>query len=259
MQVPAQAQAPLSNQGQYPATGAPPLSLDQTTTFTLNVEQRISNQPYYAQDQKTVTVATPKPEIALFTGTVETVGSQLALVLNWETLYAKFCTISGDPNQLKPSSTDSSYKIFPSLQRPLRSSYTLSAYNEAGEAMSTLSLEWSQLQRLPVGQSPSDIAVTPDGSRAYTTNAYGASVSALDTSGAAARVIGQPVPLVKGPSGLVVYPDGKRAYVIDRTAYILTTLDLTVSPIVVIGAAAPLGQNPVGIAITPDGARATWA
>ncbi|HUI30571.1 MAG TPA: hypothetical protein VLX91_10170 [Candidatus Acidoferrales bacterium] len=67
VKIPAQGELPLSNQGQYPSQGDPPLTLQQRTVFTLNVTQRVEGQTYNAQLQKTVTVTeAPPPKINWF-------------------------------------------------------------------------------------------------------------------------------------------------------------------------------------------------
>lgn len=64
--VPAQGELPLSNQGQYPAQGGQPLKLWQTTTFTLSVSDTVGGKTYHAQTQSIVTVQIPPPVINSF-------------------------------------------------------------------------------------------------------------------------------------------------------------------------------------------------
>src|SRR6201999_3967046 len=61
---------------------------------------------------------------------------------------------------------------------------------------------------------PQDVAITPDGTRAYVTNLFGG-ISVIDT--ATNRVIpvpgGNAIEAGLTPMGIAITPDGKRAYV----------------------------------------------
>lgn len=57
--LPPQGAPPYSNQGQYPGFNDPPLTLQQTTVFTLLVSENIQNRDYSATMQTTVTVEQP--------------------------------------------------------------------------------------------------------------------------------------------------------------------------------------------------------
>src|SRR5450631_821295 len=66
-----------------------------------------------------------------------------------------------------------------------------------------------------VGDEPSDLALTPDGSRAYVVNTGGMSfngdtVSVIDT---ATNTVAATVAVGNAPFGVAVTPDGSRAYV----------------------------------------------
>src|SRR5215213_905092 len=63
---------------------------------------------------------------------------------------------------------------------------------------------------VPVGDSPSAIAVTPDGAFAYVTNAGDFFVSVIDT---ATNTVVTTVPVGAGSSGIAITPDGAFAYV----------------------------------------------
>ena len=64
----------------------------------------------------------------------------------------------------------------------------------------------------PAGRfpTPSGVAVSPDGTRAYITDLVGASVSVLDT---ATNTITATIGVDAGPVGVAVSPDGTHIYV----------------------------------------------
>jgi len=78
---------------------------------------------------------------------------------------------------------------------------------------------------LPAGNEPTEIAVTPDGTRAYVTNSNGLSgiVSVIDT---ATNTVAATVPVGFNPQGVAVTPDGKYAYVTDDGSGELTVIGL---------------------------------
>lgn len=99
---------------------------------------------------------------------------------------------------------------------------------------------------IAVGVDPRTVAVSDDGSRAYTANRAGNSVSAIDLD--TRLVIGE-IAVGARPYGLVVSPDGRTLYVAvqgrDRLAVVDTaTLTSTLS--------FPLPDRPSGLAISDD-------
>src|SRR5258708_3993965 len=104
---------------------------------------------------------------------------------------------------------------------------------------------------IPVSSGPSDVAVTPDGDRAYVTIAPSNSVSVIDT--VANTVIATiPITLL---AGVAVTPDGTRAYVTSRNIDTVSVID-TASNNVTATIAEPAGSLPFFLAFTPDGTRA---
>ena len=101
-----------------------------------------------------------------------------------------------------------------------------------------------------VGQHPHEVAVSPDGSRAYVTNASSNTVSVLNT---ATNRVTATIHVGNGPYGVAVSPDGTRAYVTrlqnDSVAVINTATDQVTATIGV-------GSFPIGVAVSPDGTRA---
>ena len=93
--IPAQGQPKLSNQGTYPSQKDPPLILQQTTVFTLKVNAAIGQQQYHAQTQITVTVQIPPPVISSFVPVPSNIdmNNPQTAQLNWTTVNASLIKI----------------------------------------------------------------------------------------------------------------------------------------------------------------------
>ena len=102
------------------------------------------------------------------------------------------------------------------------------------------------------GNTPTGVAITPNGARAYVTNENDATVLVIETatnSSSAARSASE---LVR--RGVAITPDGTRVYVTnfgDDTVSVIETATNTV-----IGGPIAVGTGPLGVAITPNGAHA---
>ena len=105
--------------------------------------------------------------------------------------------------------------------------------------------------KIPVGLSPFDIAITPDGARAYVAN-QGISnfVSVIDI---ATNSVVETIPGGRTPVGVAITPDGTRAYVTNDFSNTVSVIDAATNTVV---ATIPVGIAPFGVAITPDGTRA---
>lgn len=211
--VPEQGQIPLSNQGQYPSENAPPLQLEQTTTFYLTVTDRINNRSYKAQLQVTVTVEQPPPTIESFVGLVEQVGGQDVLVLNWKTMHADHCLITGNVDLLVPNSTDNSYKIYATPGNPLLTAYTLTAVNAVGQTVKHLRATAAAYVAQPISgfQGGAKDICSPDNSRAVAL--VNQSIVELAISGLTIRVGKSVTTAFENPNALAFLPDGTRFYV----------------------------------------------
>jgi YVTN family beta-propeller protein len=209
--IPKQGDPPLANQGQYPGTQNPPLTLEATTAFTLNVSQRIDNEEFFAQQQATVTVGPPpppKPKIDKFNGSVALDGTQLQLTLSWITDLADEVTIT-HVNGLQKKSDK--LIIRPTPTDPLATTYTLEARTGTNVVTSTISIIWTASKSAPVGSFPWRCAILPNGSRLFSTNGVGNSVSVFDPP-TLANVSGSPFK-VTSPSSVAPSPDSSRVYV----------------------------------------------
>jgi YVTN family beta-propeller protein len=109
---------------------------------------------------------------------------------------------------------------------------------------------------ITVGNSPRGVAVSPDGSKVYITNAFSNSVSVIDT--ATNTVVGSPIPVGTFPLGVAVTPDGGKIYVANKG--VAGNFGNTVSVIdtatnMVVGSPITVGMGPYGVAVTPDGSK----
>ncbi len=103
---------------------------------------------------------------------------------------------------------------------------------------------------IPVGSSPSAIAITPNGQTAYVANIGDGTVTPIST---ATNTAGSAISVGQLPSSVAIMPDGK-------TAYVANTGDNTVTPISTSsgtpGTPIPVGKGPLAIAVTPTGQTA---
>jgi hypothetical protein len=169
--IPASNQPPLGSQGVYPGQGQPPLTLANTTVFTLTVTGTISGTNYTAQQQKTVTVQQAIPTISKYTGQVAYRGDDTyRLTFKWTT-NAKYCQIpEASADLLGGSSTLPADPV--DVTAPSAGTFDLQASNDAGTSTSTLTLAWAAAAEitLPPGtstESPIAVAISPDGTRLY--------------------------------------------------------------------------------------------
>ena len=99
---------------------------------------------------------------------------------------------------------------------------------------------------LAVGGNPYRVKVSPDGTRAYTANLSGPSVSVIDL---AAHSVAATVPVPVQPTGLAVSPDGRTVWVASQTGGALTAIDAATNQV--------RGSVPIALArdvvTTPDG------
>ncbi|CAM3361841.1 IPT/TIG domain-containing protein [Bordetella sputigena] len=105
------------------------------------------------------------------------------------------------------------------------------------------------------GQEPNRVAFTPDGSKAYVTNALSNTVSVIRTAdGSQTQVIA--LPAGSTPTNIAVSPDGAKAYVLNLGSHSISIIDTQQDQL-----ARPAtvqqysGTNPYGIAFHPDPAR----
>ena len=106
------------------------------------------------------------------------------------------------------------------------------------------------IKTIPVGGSPSRVALTPDGGRAYVLNGGGDSVSVIST---VTNTVTTTIPVGDLPDSVAISPDGTRAYVTIENAGTVSVISTATNTIT---ANIPVGDFAGGIALTPNGARA---
>ncbi len=120
--------------------------------------------------------------------------------------------------------------------------------NRTGGSLTALdSSTGTALTTVPIGNQPTDVAITPDGTTGYVTNSGDGTVTPFDVYSGNA---GAPINVGNGPAGVAITPDGKTVYVANRG-------DGTVTPIDVASGKAQnairVGKQPADVAVTPDG------
>ncbi|OBA96652.1 hypothetical protein A5662_17385 [Mycobacteriaceae bacterium 1482268.1] len=65
--------------------------------------------------------------------------------------------------------------------------------------------------RIPVGSSPQDVAISPDGKYAYVTDQVDDTVTVIDTK--TNKIVGTPISVGRDPYPIAVSPDGSKVYV----------------------------------------------
>ena len=158
--------------------------------------------------------------------------------------------------------------------------------NDISETVSVIDIATNTVAiTIPVGDRPTKVAITPDGTHAYVPQ-YSSTgiVSVIDTS---TNTVVATVAVGDHPSGVAITPDGSRAYVANTLADSISVIDTTTNTVV--GSPVPVGDDgsrayvanhndyivsvidtaantvvesiwigwgPTGIAIMPDGSRA---
>lgn len=130
--VPAQGNPPLSNKGIYPGQSDPPLILQQSTVFTLNVTLSASGQTYQAQTQITVTVIIPPPVVVSFFAVPASVNifQPQTVKLQWKTTNAATFDIAGVGSFQGAQAADGSCTVAPTGT----TQYFANAYGGSGYA-----------------------------------------------------------------------------------------------------------------------------
>jgi YVTN family beta-propeller protein len=100
-------------------------------------------------------------------------------------------------------------------------------------------------------QSFYQVAVTPDGRRAYVTRSDTNTVRVVDLESNTA--VGKPIPVDKRPADVAVAPDGRRVYVSNSESGTVSVIDTATNT--TIGQPIPVGQAPKGVVVSPDGHR----
>ena len=104
----------------------------------------------------------------------------------------------------------------------------------------------SVIATVPVGSSPSAVAVTPNGGFAYVLNQFGNTVSVIS---AASNTVVATVPVGTSPNGIAMNPNGAFVYVTSSSSSNISVIDTATNTVV---SAIPV-TLPVMLAIAPSG------
>jgi YVTN family beta-propeller protein len=108
-----------------------------------------------------------------------------------------------------------------------------------------------EVQQIPVGSTPQDATVAPDGNHVYVANSQDNTVSVIDTTNKTVPMV-TTVPVGNFPVAIAVTPDGTRVYVTNDIDGTVSAIDTTSNSVV---GTITVGGEPEGIAVTPDGTR----
>jgi YVTN family beta-propeller protein len=213
--------------------------------LTVTYETEGTDNHVVVQRKTSVTVTALAPSITSYSGTVNENGE---VSLQWATANAAYCTVSGFPDQFKPSAS-----ILPFA--PTLPAYTLTTYYANGTAgtTSTVSCVLGEGIAIPVAQEPYRVVLSPDASRAYVTHGRAmlgmggaaGSVTVIDTE---TLTVLKNVSVGPAPYGVSATDEALYVACSDGTIWELNARRLTTS-VVFSGLSQPMG-------LTVDGARA---
>jgi DNA-binding beta-propeller fold protein YncE len=246
--------APVGNAGPYTARNLTKLP---SVTFTLEASVTVpgEDQPLVLQRQVTVDVSTSAPVIAAFTGTLSGGGgAPVQLELAWSVQGSGLhCWFSGSPYEVAPIGS----ATIPSATMPQQPTYTLNASNGSGSVAAALAVRWtSHVTTIPLAETPENIAVAKDGSRAYVCTER--SVVVIDTNALAPAA--PPKTFADALAFVNVSPDGTRLYVTSALRKTVTVLDAQTlealgPPIAISVTPQRQGILAARAAVSPDGSR----
>ena len=104
---------------------------------------------------------------------------------------------------------------------------------------------------IPLTGEPYDVAVTPDGRRAYVTLRASQQVAVIDLG--TLQVV-TTIAVGLEPRGVAITPDGTRAWITEAGSHTVSAIDVPANTVA--GTPIPVGQMPWGIAVRPQGDRA---
>src|SRR5688572_15913858 len=108
------------------------------------------------------------------------------------------------------------------------------------------------LAEVPVGREPRFVALSPDNSRAYVTNAIDGTLSVIDLTAAAPVALGTAVDVGIEPRGVAISPNGAFAFVAGHMTGDVAVVRLSNNEVV---GRVKTGGNPYAVAISNDGDR----
>lgn len=103
---------------------------------------------------------------------------------------------------------------------------------------------------IAVGDQPTGVAISPDGSKVYITNVASDTVSVIAT--ATNSVIGSPITVGSHPFGVAAAPDGSKVYVANFSSGTVSVIDAVTNTV---AKTIPVGFAAEGVAVAPDGGK----
>jgi DNA-binding beta-propeller fold protein YncE/cytochrome c553 len=108
------------------------------------------------------------------------------------------------------------------------------------------------LAEIPVGKEPRFVAIAPNDSRAYVTNAVDGTMSVIDLTASTPVAIGAAVDVGVEPRGIALTPNGTYAFIAGNTTGDVAVVRLSNNEVV---GRVRTGGNPYAVAISNDGDR----
>jgi YVTN family beta-propeller protein len=105
---------------------------------------------------------------------------------------------------------------------------------------------------IPVGTNPSEIVLSPDGSRAYVPNSLSNTVSVINV---ATDSVTATIATGTNPTRLALSPDGSRAYLVNTGSKTVSVID-TATNTTIRTLISRSGAKPVDVAMSPNGTTA---
>jgi gliding motility-associated-like protein len=118
---------------------------------------------------------------------------------------------------------------------------TVSVVNTSTNAVATT---------ITVGQRPTGVAISPDGTKVYITNQSDNSISVISTI--TNKVTATFQLQISSPTGIALSPDGTRIYVVNLGINSLSVLDAATGNLI---SSIAVGGYPVGVVVSPDGSN----
>jgi YVTN family beta-propeller protein len=106
------------------------------------------------------------------------------------------------------------------------------------------------LAEISVGKEPRFVAISPDDSRAYVTNAFDGTLSIIDLTANTPVAVGAAINVGVEPRGIAITPNGSYAFIAENTVGEVAVVRLPNYDVV---ASVHVGGNPYAIAISNDG------
>jgi YVTN family beta-propeller protein len=108
---------------------------------------------------------------------------------------------------------------------------------------------------IPLGAAANEVAITPDGIRAYVTTGSAGLVKVIDTDPTSPtyNTVITTVTIGGFPQAVVISPDGALAYVTDFARASVSAIDTSSNAVIAI---IPVGHGPNGVVFSPDGTLA---